>query len=341
MILILTDGRHDGHAEWVVTKLRHRGADPVVFDYGLFPSQAQISLSYAAKGGVRFVMRTGRETIELNNSKAVWLRRPTAPVAHEEIKDDMIRRAVQTDCRSFLQDLCDSLHCLWVPAPPAVVSRTQLKVSQLKLAGELGFEVPPTLITNCPEDFLEFYRQHNGNIVSKLAGLSSLQIVDNSFCRYTEVVSKRDAGYAHSVRYCPIIFQAYVPKRFELRITVVGQQVFAAEIHSQHTNHTRHDWRRYDLDETPYFSHELPPDVAQRCIQLVQELGLCYGAIDMVLTPDDRYVFLEINPSGQYLWIEQLTGLPITDALCDLLMAGAQDGTRRSVSSASPSGGLL
>ena len=138
-----------------------------------------------------------------------------------------------------------------------------------------------------------------------------------------------------------MIFQAYVPKRFELRITVVGQQVFAAEIHSQHTNHTRHDWRRYDLDETPHFPHALPPDVAQRCIQLVQELGLCYGAIDMVLTPDDRYVFLEINPSGQYLWIEQLTGLPITDALCDLLIAGAQDSMRQSVNSASPSGGLL
>ena len=52
MILILTDERHDGHAAWVVTKLRDRGADPVVFDYGLFPSQSQISFSYAAKGGV-------------------------------------------------------------------------------------------------------------------------------------------------------------------------------------------------------------------------------------------------------------------------------------------------
>ena len=138
-----------------------------------------------------------------------------------------------------------------------------------------------------------------------------------------------------------MIFQAYVPKRVELRITVVGQQVFAAEIHSQHTHHTRHDWRRYDLDETPHFPHALPPDVAQRCLRLVQALGLCYGAIDMVLTPDDRYVFLEINPNGQYLWIEQLTGLPITDALCDLLMAGAQDSTWPSVHSASPAGGLL
>src|SRR6185312_12158775 len=105
----------------------------------------------------------------------------------------------------------------------------------------------------------------------------------------------------------------------ELRITVVGRQVFAAEIHSQHSNHTRHDWRRYDRYATPYFRHELPGALQRRCIALVERMGLCYGAIDMVLTPDGRYVFLEINPNGQYLWIEQATGLPISDAICDLL----------------------
>ncbi|NJR75066.1 MAG: hypothetical protein HC773_18390 [Scytonema sp. CRU_2_7] len=121
----------------------------------------------------------------------------------------------------------------------------------------------------------------------------------------------------------PNDFQAYIPKRLELRITVVGQQVFAAEIHSQETNHTRYDWRRYDHHKTPYFPHELPPEVEQRCVQLVEKLGLCYGAIDMILTPDGRYVFLEINPNGQYLWIELATGLPISDAICDLLISGS------------------
>src|SRR5262249_3569975 len=146
---------------------------------------------------------------------------------------------------------------------------------------------------------------------------------DSAFCRYTEVVSRRDVGYAEAIRYCPLIFQAYVPKRVELRITVVGQQVFAAEIHSQQTNHTRHDWRHYDFHRTPYFAHPLPAEVQQCCLRLVERLGLCYGAIDMVLTPKGRYVFLEINPNGQYLWVEQETGLPISDALCDLLMSGS------------------
>ena len=91
----------------------------------------------------------------------------------------------------------------------------------------------------------------------------------------------------------------------------------------QQTNHTRVNWRRYDHHQTPYREHRLPRDVAQRCVQLVERLGLCYGAIDMVLTPDGRYVFLEINPNGQYQWIEDFTGLPISDAICDLLTFGS------------------
>ena len=109
-----------------------------------------------------------------------------------------------------------------------------------------------------------------GNIVSKLPSSSFYKFTGTTFNRYTQVVSKRDVAYARTIRLCPVIFQAYVPKRVELRITVVGQKVFAAEIHSQHSNHTRHDWRRYDRYKTPYFPHDLPRDLQQRCIQLVE-----------------------------------------------------------------------
>src|SRR5439155_11640005 len=88
------------------------------------------------------------------------------------------------------------------------------------------------------------------------------------------------------------------------------------------TNHTKYDWRRYDLEQTPHLPHQLPDDVAQRCVALTERLGVRYGAVDLILTPDGRYVFLEINPNGQYLWIEELTGLPISDAIRDLLMQG-------------------
>jgi hypothetical protein len=123
------------------------------------------------------------------------------------------------------------------------------------------------------------------------------------------------------VRYCPVTVQPYVDKRVELRVTVVGDRVFPVALDSQWTNHTRHDWRRGDHHHGRYAIHDLPPDHAQRCVELVRRLGLCFGAIDLILTPDGRYVFLEINPNGAWLWMQRTTGLPIGAAICDVLMS--------------------
>jgi len=69
-----------------------------------------------------------------------------------------------------------------------------------------------------------------------------------------------------------------------------------------------------------YATHQLPPDTATKLHELMNRLGLVYGAIDLRLTPDGRYVFLEINPAGQFLYIEKATGQPITAALAQTLL---------------------
>lgn len=332
MILILSHP-DDEHVELLAEKLHARGANFRIFDHAQLPSSSDASLFYSPTGKTGYTLRVNGETINLNQLTTVWYRRPTPPVPHVRITDLANRRYVEEECENFLQNVWNCLDCCWVPAIPTVIQRAGFKASQLKLAATLGLEIPPTLITNNPSDFLDFYQHHNGHVISKVPGSSFRRHAGHTFSRCTEVVSKRDVGYAQSVRYCPAIFQAYVPKRFELRITVVGQKVFAAEIHSQHTNRTRHDWRRYDHGHTPYYPHELPPDVGQRCVRLVEKFGLCYGTIDMVFTPDERYVFLEINANGQYLWIENATGLPISDALVELLCTGRSQSSQASASS--------
>jgi len=322
MILILTEDS-DSHADDVERRLRQRGVELLRFDPKKFPAKLGISIVYSAAGKMRRILYLEEAQVDLEKVKSVWYRRPNSPVVGPEITDNLTAGYVVEESKVFLNNLWNTMECLWVPAPPSVLREAELKASQLKLAGSLGFDLPPTLITNNPQEFLEFYCQHNGNIISKVLGPALYRSVGHTFNRYTQVVTKRDVAYWRTIRFCPVIFQAYVPKRIELRITVVGREVFAAEIHSQHSNQTRHDWRHYDQFETPYFPHELPAELRARCLDLVESLGLCYGAIDMVLTPDDRYVFLEINPNGQYLWIEQVAGLPISEAICGLLMSGA------------------
>ena len=127
---------------------------------------------------------------------------------------------------------------------------------------------------------------------------------------------KLDDG--ESIRACPSIWQQQIPKRVEIRATVLGNEVLAAEIHSQQSERSRHGWRNYDFENTPYLQHELPEDVRVKCVRLLRELRLLYVAIDLILTDAGEYYFLEINPFGQWAWIQDLCGLPLAQAHCRL-----------------------
>jgi hypothetical protein len=328
MILVVTDPL-DVHADRVLQKIKNRNIDFFRLNTADFPEKFSVSFSYSSTGHAQHILHAGSQEINLSQLKSIWYRRPLFPVPHQMQGDRDSSQYIKEECQTFLDDLWSQLDCLFLPASSMVLKRAQLKALQLKLAAVIGFDLPPTLFTNHPDDFLEFYRQHNGNVVSKLSSSNSFQMAfGQSLGRFTEVVSRREVGYSQAIRYCPMIFQAYVPKRLELRITVVGKQTFAAEIHSQETNHTLYDWRHYDHNKMVYLQHKLPLHIEQQCVQLVEKLGLCFGAIDMILTPDNHYIFLEINPNGQYLWLEEATGLPISDAICDLLITGSINSQR-------------
>lgn len=328
MILLLSFPE-DPSVELVKQSLKKRGAPFITFDEAQFPSQSQIAVRYSGARGLTHHLNLNGETIDLDTIGAAWDHRPGDPVIAAGLAG-MSRRFAASESRRFLDDVWRSLDCRWLPGPRDIVLRVQHKASQLQQAQALGFEIPPTLITNHPADFREFYRRHNGRIISKVFH-RNVQRADNdpnessNFVCMTQILSNRDVAYASSIQYSPVIFQAYVPKRLELRVTVVGTRVLTAAIHSQDTHRTRHDFRRADLQHTRYVPFTLPREIEALCLKLVQHLGLCFGAIDLVLTPDDRYVFLEINPSGQWRWVQTMSGLPIADAMADLLME--QDAT--------------
>lgn len=321
MILILTDD-DDQSASQVERLLVQRGARFLRFNSALYPARARVSLTYSPGGRPGGRLEVDGTEYALSDFSIVWDRRSYRPVIPPEINRAMSRRFAQNECNHFMDDAWRMLDCRWLPAP-APVMRNIGKALQLKVAQELGLTVPPTLITNDPAEFLAFYREHNGRIISKVFHTMTLEADETdprNFRIFSEIVSGRAAGYAAIVRHSPVIFQAYVPKRSELRITVVGRRVFAAEIFSQNAHHTRHDWRRFDLHHTPYRAHYLPNRVERCCVDLVERLGLSFGAIDMILTPDGRYVFLEVNPGGQWQRVQALTGLPIAEAICDHLV---------------------
>ncbi|WP_037177786.1 MvdC/MvdD family ATP grasp protein [Rhodococcus sp. UNC363MFTsu5.1] len=321
-ILVLTQPG-DAHADTVMGLLHAAGARVTVFDPVEFPSAAALSVRYATDGRrSRGLVRDG-ERVDLESIDAVWFRRPQDPRAHPTVTDPAVREYVEQECESFASGLWDDLDGLAVPGTRSAIRLAGRKPGQLGLAGRLGFELPPTIITTDPDEFLDFWDENEGRVITKPLQRPWLVRGDESHARMAELATTVDVASAEAMRLCPLIVQGYVPKRVELRVTVVGTTVFAAEIHSQESNHTRLDWRCYDPSATRYAVHDLPADVARRCVLLVGELGLRYGAIDLIVTPDGRYVFLEINPSGQWLWIEDATGLPISAELAALLLSSA------------------
>lgn len=180
-------------------------------------------------------------------------------------------------------------------------------------------QTPRTLITNDPAALKEFYRNCAGRVICKPLYGGNVSVTTEEWdAIYTSLVTPEDIAHAEQVRYQAHQFQEFIDKAYELRITVVGTQVFTARIDAP-TGNT--DFRT-DYPRLVHSRYQLSPALEEACVNMVQELGLHYGAIDIMKSKNGIYYFLEINPAGQYHWIEYYTGLPITSALVDLLIAG-------------------
>ena len=188
------------------------------------------------------------------------------------------------------------------------------------MAHEIGFLVPQTIITNSPDEAKEFYETCGREMVFKAI---YLEIMDYGKLRLgipTTLVTEKHVNRLSLVRGLPALFQELLPKAFELRVTIVGEHIFAVRSRPSSLNFTAIDWRSPDvLIQLKHDLVTLDRATVDRCRALMKILGLSFAAIDFVGAPDGRLFFLEINPNGQWYWLEQLTGAKISDAIADVL----------------------
>jgi glutathione synthase/RimK-type ligase-like ATP-grasp enzyme len=182
-----------------------------------------------------------------------------------------------------------------------------------------GFDIPRTLITNDPAAARDFYHVCHGNIILKALHHHSVECQGKLFSMYTHRVEKKDLSKFNELIYAPCILQERIHKQSELRVTVVGGRVFAAKIACQSTNNSLEDFHRCAISDLPIKAIKLENSIIEGCIKIVNSLRLRYGAIDFVVDKRSRLIFLEINPTGDWYWIERQTGLPITEAMVDLI----------------------
>ncbi|MER2606692.1 MAG: MvdC/MvdD family ATP grasp protein [Siculibacillus sp.] len=317
-ILILT-GESDSTADLMVLHLRERGVPFERFHPQDLPRRARVTLRYRPGAPPSGRMTTDGETIDWSEIGAVWYRRPE-PFALSTALTAEEKEFAHHECISVMQGAWRSFDAFWVNHPDRI-RIAESKPLQLTLAGRLGFTVPRTLFTNDPDEVRALWAECGGAVVYKsmtqgVLGRGLQQSV------YTNRVTAEHLARADLLSNAPGLFQEEIPKVADLRITVIGDRLFPVEIRSQSEPDAVVDWRRGEVPRMEHVPCELPDEVARACLDLDRALGLHYSAIDMVLTPDGRHVFLEINPSGQFGWIESLTGLPLIETLADLLVSG-------------------
>jgi glutathione synthase/RimK-type ligase-like ATP-grasp enzyme len=210
---------------------------------------------------------------------------------------------------------------LWVSKAEAIF-RANDKLLQLETAARLGFNVPDTLLTSSPQEAKLFIAKHP-SVVTKFVQKSGVFTKeDRGYAMYTSFVdNKTDLSGLHLA---PAFFQQAI-EGIDIRATVVGKKVFAATVRvgeaiKEPPSHVR-DWRTNYYQNNVIEAFDLPKKIAELCVEHVRELGLKFGALDLMMDKKGKFWFLENNPNGQWGFVELATGQPIGKAIADLLQS--------------------
>lgn len=317
-VLILTEPL-DPHADAVIGQLNARGVPVLRLHPEDFPlGNVTVSVRSGADGLVGQVT-VGDRTCSTTAIRSAWIRRPRPPWLRGQLPEGTVRY-VATQATATLTALWQAIpEERWVGSFERM-QRADIKPLQLVHAARAGLAIPDTLVTNDPVQARRFRAaQPDGLCAVKALRMEAATDADGYRVPWTAVWADDGAASDTSIAMSPTIYQGYVEKVVELRCVVIGDEIYAAEMDTQSREMTRIDSR---LDSTvPTRPHQLPPDVQAAVFRLVESFGIRFASMDLVLEPSGRYVFLDLNPGGQWLWIEELTGLPLTDAMTRLLLA--------------------
>lgn len=305
MILIITH-KEDYTVDYVANKLNKKN-----IPFFRLNTETLNTLDY------KITFQNNLKQITLNNVSdfsSLWFRRIKLP--HINDMPDSIAAFVEGDFESLLFNLLSVQEFKKIVSDPYQIYKAENKLLQLERAIVVGFKIPVTLISNSKGEVKSFIKSHNSCIVKpirsgRLVTEGKLQLM------YTSKIDEEELYKSVDDVLTPCIIQNEVEKKYEIRVTVIGQEVFSAKVESQKFNETKLDWRRKKLS---FERCEIPNSIKDSCIKLVRSLGLNFGAIDLALATNGDYYFFEINPNGQWAWIELDTGLPIADTLINFLV---------------------
>ncbi len=329
MILLITL-ESDPHTDLVEKHLHDIGVD--YFRFNTDALSRDFAVTYGIRSSEPFLEIRGPDGTRVDGRSVsrVWYRRTRSRPPISRTQNPHLFEYSLEEYTGFFKNMWVALeHARWMDNPGTVHHLQDHRLQQYLDATEAGLDIPETYYTN---DGLVVVRSLGelGRLAVKPIRRAFITednpnksedhpIAKGILTRVIEPGAFSEGQLSASLRNTPVLFQSYVEKEAEIRLTVVGEKFFPCRIDSQASERTKHDWRRYDFQKVAHSVCELPIEVETKIRWLMQRFGLVFGAIDLILTPDGRYVFLEVNPAGQWHWIETITGMTISRAIAEWL----------------------
>jgi hypothetical protein len=314
-ILILTN-INDPHADAVIKKIKNKeNVFRVNTDYIL----STFNYEFLIDNDVNYTnfRNPNRDVINLEDVSCVYYRRPERP---EASFDKTLMNVIVDEAWHGMYHLLFNLYDRSWLGHPHKDKYASSRVVQLNLAKKIGWKIPPTLISKTANEVRDFAKKYKDLALKPLGGKGVSY--SNKWVPYftskissAELELKTDDEISLTYNY----LQAYIPKKNEWRITVIGEDVFPCIIHSQECEASKVDWRTTTYDSISHQKGAISDTFKNQLVQYIKDLNMPFGAFDFILTPDDEFVFLECNPNGQWLWIEELTGMPIAQSIASWL----------------------
>ncbi len=247
----------------------------------------------------------------LSSVRGVYFRR--APTIFNDFLNTKNSSFLWRESKEFFEGIYLTISANWIN-PIFETYKAERKLNQLSVAKNIGFRIPQSLVTNNPVELKKFISEKK-SIIKPIS--HGLQISENSiFSIYTHNIDKDLEFKLDELFETPIYVQERIQNKYDIRATVVGNEIFPVGIRKDNDNEI--DWRKPEITKD-YQIIELPSSVSDKCFEINKIFGLSYSAIDLILSDNGDYTFLEINPAGEWVWLEKELGIPISQKLIEEL----------------------
>ncbi|MET0759856.1 MAG: grasp-with-spasm system ATP-grasp peptide maturase [Flavobacterium sp.] len=276
-----------------------------------------VEFFYNPKDEKKSYLKQSSKILYIENIKVVWFRKFGFLKTYEEDlgkRNDLVKYLYSElkVISNLLFKLLDNK--TWLFKKKNMLTKLEI----LKLANDVGINIPETLITSRKSDLRSFFGI-NTSLISKSIGDGKHIEYDNF--NYPFYTVKIDSLENIAEKFTTTLFQKYIHKEYELRIFYIDEKFYSMVIFSQNNEKTKIDFRNYDFTNPNRFEpYALPKKIEIQLNNLMKKIGLNTGSIDMIKGSDSKYYFLEVNPSGQFGMTSSPCNYPLHENVANFLI---------------------